>query len=274
MWKMALGVVGLLGLASGCTTAAPTGSVADQDIVGGVEDQRFQAVGYLSLDGANGSMSVFCTGTLIAPRVVATAAHCLYDTMRMVTPAGPFISFNTGLTTAVPRRRYPGVAVYIAPGYDPNKPGYFENAGYAEDLALMVLESPVTEVAPAEIEIGDATQAYRAVGYGRTVSGPHELPGEALPARKSLPMRIDGGTPETHYRVTPEGGASCYGDSGGPLVADDESGRTRTVGVLASFLDPNPDPERLCAPGTPAAYASFVHHHWLVEQVLATVRAP
>src|SRR5437870_4169995 len=58
----------------GCGSAENVDSTGENrgSIVGGTATSSFPAVGALTKNG-----SPFCSGTLIAPRKVATAAHCL-----------------------------------------------------------------------------------------------------------------------------------------------------------------------------------------------------
>src|SRR5438067_1393093 len=87
--------IGSLALIAGCasTTDAPDDSSNSEDqLVGGARDQRWSASGYL-VRGASmerlDTSKVACGATLIAPRVVVTAAHCVVD-------AGATFAFGTG----------------------------------------------------------------------------------------------------------------------------------------------------------------------------------
>ncbi|WP_420892479.1 trypsin-like serine peptidase [Phaeobacter piscinae] len=55
----------------------------------------WEAVGRLELNGQG-----FCTGTLIAPDLVLTAAHCVYDQRHNLRPADQ-ITFRAGLRDGV-----------------------------------------------------------------------------------------------------------------------------------------------------------------------------
>lgn len=124
-----------------------------------------------------------CSGVLVAPHVVLTAAHC-HDKAYFVVH---------GSTVASVWDRIPH------PGYDP---GTYEN-----DIAVLILADPlpgpyakVGSPRVGEVEIA---------GYGETNDGTAGV----LYIGTSY---IDHVGP-THFTVSPGGADSCYGDSGGPL---------------------------------------------------------
>ncbi len=259
----------LAALLPACSDAG-SDRTADDDIVGGAAERRFLSVGYLALERADGaSLSPFCTGTLIAPRVVATAAHCVHELKYAVAPGGPFMTFTRGLTTSAARAPVPVSLVYEDPAYNPQDPAYEANAGFANDFALLVLERPMEGVTPARIAAADPTKAHLAVGYGRTKSGPYDLVEEGLPKRKSLEMTVIGGSAETYYLSRPDAdGSVCYGDSGGPLLElGDDARDVAIVGVTAHMF--NLDPNDACMPGTRVAQPSLAAKKAMIDEVLA-----
>lgn len=122
----------------------------------------WEAVGRVDMAGSS-----FCTGVLIAPDLVLTAAHCLYDRQGKRRNADS-LTFRAGLRDgrAIAERV---VARYVAPkAYDPRAGTTAKNIRH--DAALLQLADPVqTQLADPFVLYGAARKGQRVsvVSYGR-----------------------------------------------------------------------------------------------------------
>lgn len=98
----------------------------------------WEAVGRLNISGRN-----MCTGALVAPDLVVTAAHCLFDpvTGQQVNPNG--IRFEAGLNGRRAKAARSVVKAVLHPGYQ-----YKRNADaqLGHDIAILRLDSPISRL--------------------------------------------------------------------------------------------------------------------------------
>ncbi len=135
----------------------------------GVEAAGWEGVGRLDIDGKG-----FCTGALIAPDLVLTAAHCLFDRDSGAAVDPGRIEFLAGLRNgrAAAYRTVRRALAHPAYRFDPAAGA----AASRRDLALLELAQPIrsSEVAPfaTGAEVG-AGQAVSIVSYA---AGREEVP--------------------------------------------------------------------------------------------------
>lgn len=159
----------------------------------------------------------FCSATLIHPRVLITAAHCVENGVDNVTnhPQGYWAQF-------------PSVAATWAhPDYEMTKLAEF-------DLAFVLLSGPVTTVTPKAIQRGPLTPpaSGRAVGYGQRSVGANPPSGERYTINLPITAVTSG-----QVRYGSPGAAICFGDSGGPFFAT-VSGVETLIAVHSYTNDP------------------------------------
>jgi protease YdgD len=175
----------------------------------------WEAVGRLDL-GSHG----FCTGALIAPDLVLTAGHCLFDRARGVPEDVGAIVFRAGLREGDAVAEARAVRAVAHPDYDPYEPT--SAFSIRHDLALVQLARPI----PAAVA---APFAVQAPGAGSKVSVVSYAQGreDALSWQRACTVlgRQDGLL-----------ALNCdvdFGSSGAP-VFDVSDGRARIVSVISA----------------------------------------
>ena len=215
------------------TAPAVAGPTATAPVIGGTRtaDGAFPGVGAL-LYSFGGQTMAGCTGTLIAPTVVLTAAHCLDpEVTGGLAPSG--FTFDHDTVSHSPTPVYPVASAMKHAQFDINSlPG---GLGQVYDIGLVFLSTPVTDVAPVRMPTAEQATALavdtelRIVGYGQTSDADPNSTGVMFDAAtgirelNSFEMRVSSGTPDPQ---------NCHGDSGGPALADFD-GELRVVGVVS-----------------------------------------
>ncbi len=221
-------VASLLSLV-GC--ASTTDGAAQEDegaLVGGAPESEWLAAGYLAR--ADGSGGVLCGATLIGSGVVATAAHCVYRNKDTE------LAFGTGEVGG--GRRVRVREVHYHPKAHVEADGFVDlvHALRLNDLAYLILDEPVRDVAPAILanrapRLGDCD--VRIIAYGD--------PKSDRAARKSAEGCVIL-KPEIHddaiIEIRPHGGAVCHdhGDEGHAAITAGPDGRPVLIGVYVGSV--------------------------------------
>ncbi len=193
------------------TEDAATVDIDRLEIVHGVPDNgRDPAVVAIKV-GDDG----LCTGTLIAPRIVLTARHCVANTLERIVCPAPGVQV-TGLRDPGSLGVYAGEdlenARLVGMGAEIVAP---EGVTLCEaDIALLILDRLVKSVRPAAVRPTGPVrgESVRAVGFGRTDDD--DPAGQKL-LREYVPV-LD--VSHAEFQV---GEATCNGDSGGPALDPD-----------------------------------------------------
>ncbi len=191
-----------------------------QAIVGGEETTGDPAV--VALAVCRGGCNVYCTGSLIGPKTVLTAAHC-------INAQGPSANYFVlfGHDGAAPRRT-------VAVRSQLSHPNY---SGRSFDFGLLQLAVPVTDTTPIELNTtalssADVGRVIRHVGFGVT-DGLAQSGG----GRKRQVSYAVRSVEERLVWSGAVGQQTCSGDSGGPgFMVTAGSSEPRLAGVV-SFGD-------------------------------------
>jgi secreted trypsin-like serine protease len=175
------------------------GTKQQRPIVNGTETSDWPATGMMMVQGQVG-----CTGTVVAPRKVLTAGHCIQG-------QSPWdMSFAFGASDGQIEGWIQVVDAVAHPDYD--------DQSLSNDIAVLTLAEDAP-VAPVEMNPSmDASwigETVTLVGYGVT-DGPSQV---GIGTKREVDVVIDDVQPTTLGYTTTNGQTACNGDSGGPAYA-------------------------------------------------------
>jgi secreted trypsin-like serine protease len=240
----------LLGLAMAVllAPAAQAGERASASVING-EDATIEAFPSLAfIQAETGPKDGFaCTGSVIAPRVILTAGHCVLDIESgRATPASAY-RVATGvadLRTVSPANVFEVSRALIYPDFDPST--------LHGDAGLLVLATPTPAPPIAVAGSGDGAlykdgTPVQLAGWGltdfETSENPSVLQTTAAVVQEpdfckshvggfypfySPGIQMCASTPPNHV----SGG--CFGDSGGPMIAHRADGSAVEVGIVSA----------------------------------------
>lgn len=226
--------------------AASAAPPATASIVGGHPGTIEEFPSLVYVQATEGKHGFSCTGTVVAPRIVLTAAHCVEDVESgTFTPATDY-AVSTGVadpSRAGPLDIFHIVANHVFPGFDP---GVLHG-----DAAILVLDRPTTAPPLSMAGVADAAlygggAEVRLTGWGLTNANAKEAPANL----RMTTMLVQ--TPSTCKQMTKDfykpylstaqvcvlaadrKSGGCFGDSGGPAIGVRADGTSVQLGVTST----------------------------------------
>lgn len=179
-----------------------------------------------------------CTGTVIAPTAVLTAAHCLQGAQGAVV-----VTTANGQSTAIPAR-----SLTVHPGFGLSSGNYYVN-----DVAIIRTAKPLNAPRAPILISRSARQGEEALvaGFGKT--GPDDSSTGDIYAGRAVVSSVT----DNHVRIdfTSDEAHPCFGDSGGALFVKEATGLA-IVGVV-SQSDPSVAEDNICRVGDKTLYTNM-----------------
>jgi secreted trypsin-like serine protease len=240
-------ILAILALSLALPTTAAAEPAAHASIVGGhtATITEFPSLAYI--EAHEGRSGFSCTGTVVAPRVVLTAAHCVEDLEQGgFTPADQYaVATNTTAPGKVLREDvFRVVETHVFPGFDPG--------ALRGDAGILILDRPTSAPPLAMAGADDAAlfeggAPVQLAGWGlmraNASNGPDSLRSTAMvvqapsfckqKTRPYYPVY----SPAAQVCVLDAPGkksGGCFGDSGGPAIGQRVDGTPVELGVIST----------------------------------------
>jgi secreted trypsin-like serine protease len=219
---------------------------ATGSVIGGHNAMIAQYPSLAYIEGVQATAGYACTGTVVAPRVILTAGHCVEDieSSSIVEPTEIAVATGVSNLTKIPQANISAVVQVLAyPNFDPTK---LQGDAGLLILAAPVAAPPIAMATGADAALYDPGDELTIAGWGiddrNTGHAPNQLQAANVPVEEA--GRCKRGTRRFYpffdpsrqvcaldipgFKIT-----TCHGDSGGPAIATRPDGTPVEIGVTS-----------------------------------------
>jgi trypsin len=267
----------ILALAMALPATAAASGEAHASVIGGspASIAQFPALAYI--EAGNKHHGFACSGTVVAPRVVLTAAHCAEDieTGGFTKPGEYAVATNIANPKQASGENVFDVSgVHVFPSFDP---GVIHGDAAVLILSRPTSATPLALAGPEDAALYEGGAAVTVAGWGLTRAQNRQAPANLRSATMAIqkPTTCQTKTRGFYKEFSPavqlcllsppaNKSGTCFGDSGGPAIGQRADGTPVELGVI-SIVGP------LCTPQAPNVLTRVDYvSSWVAEWIAAT----